>query len=671
MSHLQVFAPPAAPRIETKQIPFISVIVPVRNEGVCIARTLTQLLTQDYPRDRFEVLVADGQSDDDTRDVVREFGRQYPNVRLLDNPRCWSSAGRNVAAKAARGDVVLLVDGHCEIDHPRYLANLADAFDRSGADSVGRPQPLDVSGATRLQRAIALGRASRLGHHPASYIWSDREAFVPPQSVAVAYRREVFEKIGWFDERFDACEDVEFNHRLATAGLTCFFSPSVTVRYVPRDSLGRLFRQMIRYGRGRVRLLRKHPDTASVASLIPAAFVAGVVLGPLVAMLSSTLAMVYLGTLALYAAIVLGTTLVLARREWALAPWLPLVFGAVHVGAGVGLWWEALLGPVRAVEQPKSDTGDTMPTILSFPGYATPTVEAVTPVSQSFVNALTIDVEDYYHVSAFDGVVPREQWDSLPSRVGPNTERLLDCLAAANVKGTFFVLGWVAERQPSLVRAIRAAGHEVGCHSYAHRLIYEQTPAEFRADLRRALGVLQDTLGEAVTLYRAPSFSVTRQSTWALDILIEEGIRVDSSIYPTHHDRYGIPGTPLGPHRIERPAGALWEFPPPVWRLFGYPLPVGGGGYFRLYPYALTRLGLSRVNAAGRPFSVYLHPWEVDPEQPRVPVGLKTRFRHYVNLGRTEARLKRLLADFPFGTLSQALASFEPSAVEVSQRRAA
>ncbi len=277
-----------------------------------------------------------------------------------------------------------------------------------------------------------------------------------------------------------------------------------------------------------------------------------------------------------------------------------------------------------------------------------------------WLNALTIDVEDYFHVSGFDHCVDRADWDRLPSRVANSTDRLLDCLAAANVRATFFVLGWVAERQPSLVLAIRSAGHEIGCHSYAHRLVYEQTPQEFRADLRRGLDVLEDTLGERIRAYRAPSFSITSRSLWALDVLAEEGITLDSSIYPTHHDRYGIPGTPLEPHPISLPAGTLWEFPPPVYRLLGYPLPVGGGGYFRLYPYALTRHALKRINAGGRPFAIYLHPWEVDPDQPRFRPGLLRGFRHYVNLERTEERLVRLLQDFPFGTLSEALAAYQP-----------
>ncbi len=355
---------PAAGRA-TQELPFISVIVPVRNEADFIAGTLEQLLAQDYPADRFEVLVAYGLSTDDTPSIVRALMDRFANLRLLDNPRRWSSSGRNVAVRAARGEVVLLVDGHCQIDSCRYLSDLARAFGDSGADSVGRPQPLDVRGASRLQRAIALARASRLGHHPASHIWSDREGFVPPQSVAVAYRREVFERVGYFDESFDACEDVEFNHRLARAGLTCYFTPRVGVRYFPRDSLGRLCKQMIRYGRGRVRLLRKHDDAFSVAAFAPAAFVAGLVLGPLLACLLPVLWFVYAGCLTLYAGLVLGFSLALAarRRDPALLALLPAVFATIHLGAGLGVWWELLLercasfgagGARRVAEEPPS-----------------------------------------------------------------------------------------------------------------------------------------------------------------------------------------------------------------------------------------------------------------------------------------------------------------------------
>ena len=327
-------------------VPFLSVIVPVRNEGAFIRQTLESLLGQDYDPERFEVLVADGQSTDDTCAVVRELQAQHPNLRLLDNPRRWSSAARNQAVQAARGDILVIVDGHCEITGADHLRQLADAFTRSGADCVGRPQPLDVTDATPLQRAIAAARSCWLGHHPASHIYSNAEAMVRPQSVAVAYRRRVFETVGLFDERFDACEDVEFNHRVDRAGLTCFFTPRVAVRYHPRDSLVRLFRQMVRYGRGRMRLLRKHPDTLSAASLAPALFLLGLAAGPMLALFSWWLGLAYLASVGLYAAIVALVSITLAGRqgEPRLLPWLPPVFAAVHVGAGAGLLWEGLAG---------------------------------------------------------------------------------------------------------------------------------------------------------------------------------------------------------------------------------------------------------------------------------------------------------------------------------------
>jgi polysaccharide deacetylase family protein (PEP-CTERM system associated) len=346
------------------------------------------------------------------------------------------------------------------------------------------------------------------------------------------------------------------------------------------------------------------------------------------------------------------------QRDARLLPVLPLVFPTIHAGAGAGVWCE-LLSPSR--RRPVEIEENVAPTILKFRTKREQTTPRETHVSRPLLNALTIDVEDYYHVSGFDRCVSRKQWDDFPSRVGDSTRRVLDRLAEADVRGTFFVLGWVAERHPDLVKAIHRAGHEIGCHSYAHRLIYEQTPQQFRVDLRLARLVLENIIGEKVTSYRAPSFSITKQSLWALDILIEEGFLFDSSIYPTHHDRYGIAGTPLGPQRIERPEGTLWEFPPPVWSLMKYPLPVGGGGYFRLYPYAVTRRGLKAINAAGRPFAVYLHPWEFDPEQPRLRPGRMRAFRHYVGLRRTEDRLVRLLKDFRFGTMSQALGEWQPT----------
>jgi succinoglycan biosynthesis protein ExoA len=242
--------------------------------------------------------------------------------------------------------VVLLIDGHCELDNPNYLADVAEAFARSGADCVGRPQPLDVAGAAPLQRAVAVARASWLGHNPDSFIYSSAEGFVRPHSVAVAYRRSVFAAVGLFDESFDACEDVEFNHRLDRAGLRCFFTPRARVYYHPRATLGGLFRQMARYGRGRVRLLRKHPETFSAGCFVPAAFVLGLLAGPAVAWLSPWLAGAYVGALGLYALVVVLASVCLAvkARDPALLLWLPLAFLAIHVGAGAGILAEALAG---------------------------------------------------------------------------------------------------------------------------------------------------------------------------------------------------------------------------------------------------------------------------------------------------------------------------------------
>jgi succinoglycan biosynthesis protein ExoA len=329
--------------------PFISVIVPVRNEAAFIRRTLEPLLRQNYDPGRYEVLVADGRSTDATREIVAELAREHPNLRLLDNPRRWSSAGRNVAVREARGDIIVLIDGHCDVDGPNYLLELTDAFARSGADCLGRPQPLDVMGATSLQRAVAAARSSPLGHNPGSYIYSSAEAFVSPRSVAVAYWRSVFDTVGLFDESFDACEDVEFNHRLEKAGLRCFFTPRVTVRYHPRKALRGVFRQLARYGRGRVRLLRKHADTFTWACFVPAVFLVGLIGGAAVAALLPWFAVLYFAGLGTYVAALLGTSVYLAakHRDPGMLPWLPAVFASIHAGAGYGILREAIVGQRR------------------------------------------------------------------------------------------------------------------------------------------------------------------------------------------------------------------------------------------------------------------------------------------------------------------------------------
>lgn len=273
------------------------------------------------------------------------------------------------------------------------------------------------------------------------------------------------------------------------------------------------------------------------------------------------------------------------------------------------------------------------------------------------MNAFTVDVEDYFHVAALSSVVSRDSWSTRESRVEANTERLLGVLAERAVRGTFFVLGWVAERSPALVRRIAAAGHEIACHGYAHQLVYRQQLEEFRQETVRAKSCLEDLIGEPVLGYRAASFSLTRDSLWALDVLIDLGFRYDSSVFPIHHDIYGLPGAAPEPNRLSAPSGrTLVEFPMCAAKFFGVPVPVSGGGYFRILPYWLTRAGLRQINRQRqRPFTFYVHPWELDPGQPRVNVGGLARFRHYTNLAHCENRLRRILSEFRFTSMREAL----------------
>lgn len=278
--------------------------------------------------------------------------------------------------------------------------------------------------------------------------------------------------------------------------------------------------------------------------------------------------------------------------------------------------------------------------------------------TQPIQNALTIDVEDYFQVAALAEAVDHDDWHAMEYRVEANVNRLLELLDQEQCKATFFTLGWVADKSPELVKAIHKAGHEVASHGYSHQLIYNQTPEVFREETRRSKQILEDITGEPVTGYRAASYSITNQSRWALDILAEEGFTWDSSIFPVHHDRYGMPGTPRWPHKLTTDKGyELAEFPLSTLKLPGYTLPIAGGGYFRLFPYWFSRWGLGSINRQRQPFVFYLHPWEIDPGQPRLDVKWFSRFRHYNNLDVCEQRLTRLLRHFSFTTMSDVLRS--------------
>jgi polysaccharide deacetylase family protein (PEP-CTERM system associated) len=343
------------------------------------------------------------------------------------------------------------------------------------------------------------------------------------------------------------------------------------------------------------------------------------------------------------------------------------------------------------------------------------------------LNILTIDLEDYFQVHAFSAVIKYDDWSNFECRIERNTDRLLSILGSARspqqvkpqhrstsspkndsaintqqstinnpIRATFFVLGWIAERYPDLVRRIQKEGHEIACHGYAHQLVYRQSRDEFRQDVKRAKSILEDITGSEVIGYRAPSYSITNKSQWAFEILVEEGFKYDSSIFPIRHDFYGLPNAPRFPFIISlngnnnvefsilnfelgtaapqhgttraplegstpnselRTQHSLIEFPLSTVKLFGTNFPISGGGYFRLFPYYLIHRGLKSINQRGnQPFIFYMHPWELDCEQPRIKeVGLKSRFRHYVNLTKAEFKFKRLLSDFQFSTIRQFL----------------
>lgn len=324
------------------ELPFITIVMPVRNEARFIRETLSALLNQDYPEERFEIIVVDGMSDDGTEGIVNELRLKYRQVHFLKNPRQRSSAGRNIGFCNGCGEYFLVVDGHCFIPDRSLLKNIAVCFSESGADCLGRPQPLDPPGITDFQRAVALARSSWIGHGGDSLIYGQFEGYASPVSNGAAYRREVFKRVGYVDENFDAVEDVEFNYRVEQAGLKAYTSPKLTIRYYPRDSLKGLFRQMVRYGTGRRRFTKKHPQARTFNQLIPAAFAGGLCFLPFISLYSIftghlalmiVLTMLYI----LYAVMIIIESIRIGLRAGIkYLPVLPLIFFTVHFGLGWG-----------------------------------------------------------------------------------------------------------------------------------------------------------------------------------------------------------------------------------------------------------------------------------------------------------------------------------------------
>ena len=271
------------------------------------------------------------------------------------------------------------------------------------------------------------------------------------------------------------------------------------------------------------------------------------------------------------------------------------------------------------------------------------------------IHVLSFDVEEHFQVAAFWSFARRREWDQLTSRVERNTRKIADLLSEHSTKATFFVLGWVAERHPDLVKGLAQQGHEVASHGYGHELVSTQTPPQFREDVKRSKQILEDLIGKPVVGYRAPSFSITSQTEWAISVLIEEGYRYDSSIYDRFRSTQGRSVTRAGTYQIQTEAGTIWEVSPSTMNACGLQLPVAGGGYFRLLPYATSKMFLKNLEKQGSQLVMYLHPWELDPEQPRMDGPVLSKVRHYLNLRKTEQRLRWLLRDFSFAPINEVI----------------
>jgi len=268
-------------------------------------------------------------------------------------------------------------------------------------------------------------------------------------------------------------------------------------------------------------------------------------------------------------------------------------------------------------------------------------------------NALSIDVEDWFCVYNLSGVIKKEEWSKCEQRITESLTRILEILDEKKVKATFFVLGWIAEHYPELVREIDRRGHELATHGLSHTLLTQLTPGQFEEELKRSVQLIEKNASGKVIGHRAPSFSVTEKTYWAFDILVKQGLEYDSSVFPvSFHPDYGVPDAPLGPYKITE---KVWEFPLSVVKILGRNIPISGGGYFRIFPYSFIRYGIRKANLEGRPVVFYLHPWEIDPHQPKVKLPPLKKFRHYYNLDKTEQRLRKLLDDFQFTTIREVL----------------
>ncbi|MFH2060878.1 MAG: glycosyltransferase family 2 protein [Pseudomonadota bacterium] len=318
-------------------IPFITVCMPVYNESEFIKRTIFQILNQDYPENRFEIIVADGHSSDDTWEIVKKIQLEHPQVLLCENLKRKSSSGRNIGFKKGKGDIFVVIDGHCYIPDNQLFKNIINCFEKSGAQCLGRPQPLDPPDISDFQKAVALARKSKIGHGGDSLIYSNYEGFISPVSNGAIYKKEVIEKIGYVDESFDACEDVEFNCRVEKAGFKTFMSPTLTIKYYPRENIRSLLQQMIRYGKGRINLLKKYPETFSFTGVIPFFFVTGIILMLLSSIISKTLVSLFIIPYLIYFFLIsfFSIKLCINNRTKYFITHLK-IFSTIHTGLGIG-----------------------------------------------------------------------------------------------------------------------------------------------------------------------------------------------------------------------------------------------------------------------------------------------------------------------------------------------
>ena len=663
----------------SQKLPKVSIVMPVRNEATFIEQSLAAVLTQDYPHDRMEVLIANGMSSDGTRDVIARLTKSHDiTVTVLANPGKIVPTGMNIGIRQARGDIIVRVDGHAVIQRD-YVRLCVEFLTETGVDCVGGI--VESVGSSYVGKAIATAMSSAFGvggsvFRTASV--STKPALTDTVPFGV-YRSEVFERIGLFNEQMVRHQDYEFSYRLRKAGGRIMLLPLAKAKYHVRTTLRSLWKQYWQYGIWKGRFIRAHPRSLKLRHLNPPLFVFALVVSVLLAIFSNPLAWTLGVSLGAYAIFISGALISLSiKGKFKYIPIMPAVFACLHMSWGLGIW-KGLFSSKglkskhkKPKKAPGGDSGkffvrkkfgQTISPVRKTTHFETTLAtlqsgRAKEPIEQikQQRHIVTVQLEDYFHVAAFNQVIGEKQWRRFESRLESNVEAVCNLLREFNIKATFFALGWIGDMQPKIIQRIVSEGHEIASGGYLKQSVKGMTPPEFQDDLRRAKKALENAGANKIIGYRCPHKRLDESDLWIFDILAEERYLYDAShCLPLKSNKKRAYHGRVHKHQTRH--GLIWEIPMSAITLLGYNLPISGGNYLRQLPHFLMIRGFKKwCKDTEAPFVLYFHPWELDPDQPRVTsVGWTSRIRQYRNLDKMKWVLPIYFKQGQFQSISQHL----------------